>query len=90
MKRFGLAAALAMGLSGLGSSGAAFAQGARAPDAATGNKGVAPVGRPLEQTSITHSAPPAGTTQTTGATDQNGTVKQMNAQEKAKVEAGGK
>ena len=45
---------------------------------------------PADEKSLPSSAPAATTTQTTGATDQNKTVKSMNNNEKAKVEATGK
>jgi hypothetical protein len=44
---------------------------------------------PVEK-SLPSSASPATRTQTTGATDQNKTVKTMNTNEKAKVETSGK
>ena len=66
-------------------SGPAFAQGAPAPT--TANR---PAREPAGQTSIPSPAPPASTTQTTGATDQDPAVKDMNAAEKAKVEQTGK
>ena len=45
---------------------------------------------PAEQKSAPSSAPAANTTRTTGATDQNNTVKSMNNNEKAKVDVEGK
>jgi hypothetical protein len=43
-----------------------------------------------EQTSIPNASPPATTTQTTGATNQDPKVKKMNEDEKKKVEKEGK
>jgi hypothetical protein len=43
-----------------------------------------------EQTSIPNAAPPATTTQTTGATNQEPKVKKMNEDEKQKIEKEGK
>jgi len=45
---------------------------------------------PAVEKSVPSSAPAATTTQTTGATDQDKTVKSMNNSEKAKIEANGK
>ncbi len=45
---------------------------------------------PAEEKSVPSSAANATTTATTGATNQDKTVKTMNNNEKAKVEAGGK
>jgi hypothetical protein len=45
---------------------------------------------PAVEKSLPSSAPAATTKQTTGATDQNKTVKSMNSNEKDKVEATGK
>jgi len=45
---------------------------------------------PAVEKSLPSSAPAATTTQTTGATNQDKTVKTMNSNEKAKVEAVGK
>jgi len=45
---------------------------------------------PADEKSVPSSAPAATTTKTTGATDQDKTVKSMNSNEKAKVEATGK
>jgi hypothetical protein len=45
---------------------------------------------PADEKSLPSSASPATTTRTTGTTDQGKTVKTMNSNEKAKVEAGGK
>src|SRR6201995_4849234 len=47
-------------------------------------------GRPAVEKSLPSSAPAATTTQTTGATNQNKTVKSMNDKAKANVEAEGK
>jgi hypothetical protein len=43
-----------------------------------------------EQSSVPNSAPPASRTQTTGRTDQDPTVKDMNAKERDKIEREGK
>lgn len=45
---------------------------------------------PAVEKSVPSSAPAATTTRTTGATDQDKTVKGMNSNEKAKIEANGK
>ena len=45
---------------------------------------------PAEQKSVPSSAPPATTSRTTGATDQNNTVKTMNKNENAKLDVEGK
>jgi hypothetical protein len=45
---------------------------------------------PAQEKSLPSSAPPATTMRTTGATDQNKTVKTMNSNEKAKIDAAGK
>jgi hypothetical protein len=42
------------------------------------------------QTSVPNTSPPATTTQTTGASNQDATVKKMNEDEKQKVETKGK
>ena len=42
------------------------------------------------QTSVPNASPPATTTQTTGETNQDATVKKMNEDEKQKVETKGK
>jgi hypothetical protein len=57
---------------------------AQAGDAARPARG------PQSETSVTTGAPPASTTQTTGATNQPPVVKQMNEEEKQKVEKEGK
>lgn len=49
-----------------------------------------PAREPAGQTSVPSAAAPVSTTQPTGATNQNPTVKDMNAAEKAKVEQTGK
>ena len=43
-----------------------------------------------EQTSIPNAAPPATTTQTTGASNQGPKIKEMNEEEKRKIEKEGK
>jgi hypothetical protein len=45
---------------------------------------------PVEQKSVPSSAPPATTTQTTGATNQDPTVKTMNRNAEAKINKEGK
>jgi hypothetical protein len=57
---------------------------AQASDAARPARG------PQSETSASTDAPPASTTQTTGATNQPPVVKQMNEEEKQKVEKEGK
>jgi hypothetical protein len=57
---------------------------AQASDAARPARG------PQSETSASTNAPPASTTQTTGATNQPPAVKQMNEEEKQKVEKEGK
>jgi hypothetical protein len=49
-----------------------------------------PAKQPQEQSSAPNNAPPATTTQITGETPRDPTVKQMNEKEKDKVERGGK
>ncbi len=43
-----------------------------------------------EQSSVPNNAPPASRTQTTGQTNQDTTIKQMNAKERDKIEREGK
>jgi hypothetical protein len=57
---------------------------AQAGDAARPGRG------PQSESSVPTPAPPASTTQTTGATNQPPVVKQMNEEEKQKVEKEGK
>ena len=57
------------------------------PPSATATR---PAKQPQEQSSVPNNAPPATTTQTTGETPRDPTVKQMNEKEKDKVERGGK
>jgi hypothetical protein len=45
---------------------------------------------PAVEKSVPSSAPAATTTQTTGATDQDKTIRSMNNNEKSKIEANGK
>ena len=65
-----------------------------AEDAAQTNPPPATATRPAktgpEQTSVPNAAPPATTTQTTGATNQDPKIKKMNDDEKKKVEKEGK
>jgi hypothetical protein len=49
-----------------------------------------PAKTPPDQTSIPNASPPATTTQTTGETNQDATVKKMNEDEKQKVDTKGK
>jgi len=42
------------------------------------------------ETSLPNKAPPASTTQTTGSSDRSSVVKEMNAEEKKKLETEGK
>ena len=49
-----------------------------------------PAKTPPAQTSIPNAGPPATTTQTTGETNQDATIKKMNDDEKQKVETEGK
>jgi hypothetical protein len=55
-----------------------------------GSTATRPAKDPPAQTSIPSMAPPATTSQTTGATNQDPVVKKMNEEEKAKVESKGK
>jgi hypothetical protein len=60
---------------------------ANPPPGATATR---PAKTPPEQTSVPNTSPPATTTQTTGESNQNATVKKMNEDEKQKVETKGK
>ncbi len=51
---------------------------------------VRPTGAPASETSVPNTAPAAGTKQVTGSTAQDPKIKQMNTEEKAKVEKTGK
>jgi hypothetical protein len=66
------------------SADASSLQLAQAGDAARPARG------PQSESSVPTPAPPASTTQTTGATNQPPVVKQMNEEEKQKVEKEGK
>jgi hypothetical protein len=57
------------------------------PPSATATR---PAKTPPEQTSVPNASPPATTTQTTGESNQDATVKKMNEDEKQKVETKGK
>ena len=57
------------------------------PPSATATR---PAKTPPEQTSVPNSSPPATTTQTTGESNQNATIKKMNEDEKQKVDTKGK
>ena len=70
----------ALVVAGLLLSGAALAQ----------TTPVRPTGAPASETAVPNNAPPASTTQITGSTSQDPKIKQMNAEEKAKVEKAGK
>lgn len=49
-----------------------------------------PAQEPVGQSSLPNAAPPATTTQTTGSTNQDPQIKQMNEEGKAKIEKEGK
>jgi hypothetical protein len=55
-----------------------------------GTTATRPAKTPPEQTSVPNSSPPATTTQTTGESNQNATIKKMNEDEKQKVDTKGK
>ena len=57
------------------------------PPSATATR---PAKTPPEQTSVPNTSPPATTTQTTGESSQDATIKKMNEDEKQKVETKGK
>jgi hypothetical protein len=57
------------------------------PPSATATR---PAKTPPEQTSVPNTGPPATTTQTTGESNQDATVKKMNEDEKQKVDTKGK
>ena len=57
------------------------------PPAATATR---PAKTPPDQTSVPNASPPATTTQTTGQSNQDPTVKKMNEDEKQKVDTKGK
>ena len=58
-----------------------------APPSATATR---PAETPQGQTSVPNASPPATTTQTTGESNQDATVKKMNQDEKQKVDTQGK
>ena len=58
-----------------------------APPGATATR---PAKTPADQTSIPNSSPPATATQTTGEASRDPAIKQMNEDEKAKVDSKGK
>ena len=64
----------------------ANAQTSASPDATA----TRPAKTPPDQTSIPSSGPPATTTQTTGEAGRDPTIKQMNEDEKRKVDSKGK
>jgi hypothetical protein len=79
------------------SAGAAFACGFQRSVEATSQMQLAQAGDaarpargPQSESSVSTNAPPATTTQPTGATNQPPVVKQMNEEEKQKVEKEGK
>jgi hypothetical protein len=93
--RIGVSLALALSLGfalSLGPSDPVLADEASGPAKARTTGSTKPnLGNgPADEKSLPSSAPPATTTATTGATDQNKTVKSMNSNEKAKVDATGK
>ncbi len=55
-----------------------------------GTTATRPAKTPAEQTSIPNTSAPATTTETTGASNQDATVKKMNEDEKQKVDTKGK
>jgi len=57
---------------------------------AQANDAARPARGPQSESSVSTNAPPASTTTTTGATNQPPAVKQMNEEEKQKVEKEGK
>jgi hypothetical protein len=59
-------------------------------DSPPGAAATRPAKSPPEQTSTPNASPPATTTETTGQSNQDATVKQMNEDEKRKVETKGK
>ena len=60
---------------------------ANPPPSATATR---PAKTPPDQTSVPNASPPATTTQTTGQSNQDPTVKKMNEDEKQKVDTTGK
>jgi hypothetical protein len=74
----------------LGTSGGVLAQQSATQPSMTGSTKPHMGNGPAVEKSLPSSAPAATTTRTTGATDQGKTVKAMNKNEKAKVEATGK
>jgi hypothetical protein len=65
-------------------------QAAIADDTAPKATATRPAKDPAGQTSLPNAAPPATTTQTTGSANQDPQTRQMNEQEKEKVEKEGK
>jgi hypothetical protein len=90
----GLVTALALLLSPAGAASACgFQRSAEAASdmrVAQAGDAARPARGPQADTSVPTPAPPASTTQTTGATNQPPVVKQMNEEEKQKVEKEGK
>jgi hypothetical protein len=87
----GIAACVALGFSVLTAVAApADNPGGATPAITTGSTKPHLGSGPADEKSLPSPAPSATTKRTTGATDQDKTVKAMNRSEKAKVEAGGK
>ena len=68
-------------------SGAQYASAQNNPPPATATR---PAAAGPDQSSVPNNAPPASRTQTTGQTNQDPTVKDMNERERSKVEREGK
>jgi ABC-type phosphate/phosphonate transport system substrate-binding protein len=89
----GLAAASALLAASAGAWACGFqhsAEKASALQLAQAGDAARPARGPQSESSVTTGAPPASATQTTGATNQPPVVKQMNEEEKQKVEKEGK
>jgi hypothetical protein len=69
------------------SSGQGVSAQTNSPPSATATR---PATTTPEQTSVPNTSPPATTTQTTGESNQDATIKKMNEDEKQKVETKGK
>jgi hypothetical protein len=59
-------------------------------NASPGTTATRPAKTPPDQTSVPNSGPPATTTQTTGEASRDPAIKQMNEDEKSKVDSKGK
>jgi hypothetical protein len=93
MKAALLAASALLALPAGAASACGFQRSAEASPAlqlAQASDAARPARGPQSETSASTNAPPASTTQTTGATNQPPVVKQMNEEEKQKVEKEGK